>query len=611
MKNPFLLVFICFCGIWASAQTGPGGVGSTTNNKLWLDANRGVTVSGTSVTAWADQSGNAFNAAPSAVVARPAFVSNSANGYPTIDFDGTNDEFWINDNAAFDLTQWHIFIVPLIDNQKNYNAFLVKGNDSNENYEMLGFSDASMHMPILYTDATRTFPNTTTAQLTATANIFEYSYSSAVGRDVYRNNNSIHTDNESKTPSTNNFSLYIGNERNTTGRFLDGDLAEVIMYNAPLNSAQRIIVNNYLAAKYNCTLTTNDIYVQDNAANGNFDHNVAGIGRVDAGNIQNDSQGSGVVRILNPVGLGNNEYYIWGHDNGAFGSYTTSDFPAGQGVQGRLVRVWRGTEQGSITSFDVRFDLTGLGSVTASHLRLLIDTDNDGTFADETTAGGGVVSGAALVSGNIYGFTGVTGLNNNLRFTLGTTSLAATPLPVELTEFRVAPLGDKAKIMWSTASEINHDWFVVERSEDGINFEEVLKVKGAGNSNIVKSYNETDYEPVLGTSYYRLKHVSTSGESGYSSIVSLDFKKASPDFEIAVIPNPSDGIINVEISGTTVSNANLLIHDVSGNLVVSKTIATGHLVNIVKDNGEKLSPGTYVLNIKVGNETKTQKIIVK
>jgi Secretion system C-terminal sorting domain len=605
-----LLNLFCFSFNLVS-QTGPGGVGSTTNNKLWLDANRGVTVSGTSVTAWADQSGNAFSAAPPTTTARPAFVASSANGYPTIDFDGTNDELWINDNAAFDLTAWHIFIVPLIDTQKDYNAFLVKGDDSNENYEMLGFADASVHMPILYTDATRTFPNTTTAQLTATANIFEYSYSSAVGRDVYRNNNNVQTDNESKTPSTNNFSLYIGNERSTTGRFLNGDLAEVIMYNAILNSAQRIIVNNYLAAKYNCTLTANDIYVQDNPANGNYDHDVAGIGRVDASNIQNDSRGSGIVRILNPTGLDNNEYYIWGHDNANLGTYLTNDYPAGEGLQGRVVRVWRGTEQGTITDFEVRFDLTNMGSVTASQLRLLIDTDNDGTFADETAAGGGVIGSAVSLGSNVYGFTNVTGLNNNIRFTIGTTNFTSTPLPIVLTEFNVILSNNKVLINWSTASEKNNDYFTVERSKDGINFDVVSIVKGAGNSKVQIDYSETDYNPYLGLSYYRLKQTDKDGKVSYSE---LEVVKSAINAEksLVVYPNPSSGTVTIEYSGDETKKVLILIRDVAGKQYFSKLIYPTDAENkVLVDPEFNLPSGSYVITASSNNQLLSQKLIVK
>lgn len=605
------LILIVVSSSCLFSQNGPGGVGTSATNVLWLDANRGVTLSGSSVTNWADQSGNAFNAVPSAVAARPTYVTSSANGYPTIDFDGTNDELWVNDAAALDLTAWHFFAVPLIDNQKNYNAILVKGNDSFENYEMIGFSDASLHMPIYWTDATRTFPNTTTSQLTATANVFEYSYSSAVGRDVYRNNTNIQTDNESKTPSTNNFSLYIGNERNTTGRFLDGDLAEVIMYNTPLNSAQRIIVNNYLAAKYNCTLTASDLYDEDNAANGNYDHDVAGIGRVNGSNIHNDSRGSGIVRILNPTGLGDNEFYFWGHDNAALGTFGTSDYPSTQGVERRWVRVWRGSETGSITNFEIRFDLTGLGPVTASELRLLIDTDNDGLFADETTAGGGVVSGAVSLGSNVYGFTNVTGLNNNIRFTLGTSNFTSTPLPIELIDFTAVAIDGKVNMNWTTASEKGNDYFTIERSKNGMDFQPLFLVKGAGNSQSAIDYMERDYEPFDGVSYYRLKQTDYDGSVSYSPIVVVQMKKAGT--KLVLFPNPTQGDFTVKLdSGTLPKETLLVIRNANGQEFYSQAILNGEEILIKEsDLPNKLTPGIYFVVASSDKEMYSQKLIVK
>lgn len=610
LKFKALIFFVLFT-LHLNSQNGPGGVGTSANNVLWLDANRGITLSGSSVTNWADQSGNAFNAVPSSTIARPTYVTNSANGYPTLDFDGTNDELWVNDAAALDLTSWHFFAVPLIDNQKNYNAILVKGNDSFENYEMLGFSDASLHMPIYWSDATRTFPNTTTSQLTATANVFEYSYSSAVGRDVYRNNTNIQTDNENKTPSTNNFSLYIGNERSTTGRFLDGDLAEVIMYNSPLNSAQRIIVNNYLAAKYNCTLTANDLYDEDNAANGNYDHDVAGIGRVNSSNIHNDSRGSGIVRILNPTGLGDNEFYFWGHDNGALGTFGTSDYPSTQGVERRWVRVWRGSETGSITNFEIRFDLTGQGPVTASELRLLIDTNNDGFFADETTAGGGVIGSAVTLGSNVYGFTNVTGLNNNIRFTLGTSSFSSTPLPIELVEFNAIAVGDEVKLNWKTAAEKGNDYFSIERSKNGLDFETRFLVKGAGNSTSSIDYLETDYEPMDGISYYRLKQTDYDGKVSYSPIVVVNLKKSSS--QMILYPNPTQGDFTVKLeNGSFAKETLLVIRNAEGQEFYSQAILNGDEVMIKEsDLVNKLKPGIYFVIASSNKEMYNQKLIVK
>ncbi|MCU0439974.1 MAG: T9SS type A sorting domain-containing protein [Raineya sp.] len=604
MKIYFAISFLSFfCIEYIFGQTGPAGVGTSVTNILWLDANRGITLTGTSVTNWADQSGNAFNAVPSSVNARPTFVPNSVNSYPSIGFDGTDDELRIADNALLDLTQWHIFIVLVADLQKNYNAWLVKGNDVQENYEMLSYNDGNIHTPLSYTDATRTAPSSAGGQVTTTEfNIIEYSYSSTVGRDVYKNFASIHTDNDNKTPSTNNFELYIGNERSTAGRFINGDLAEVIMFNAPINVAQRIIVNNYLAAKYNKTLTANDLYDEDDVASGNYDHEVAGIGRIDASNIQSNSQGTGLVTVLNPVGLDDNEFYIWGHDNApAVRSTVSLDYPAGEGLQGRFSRIWRGSETGNITSFDIRFNLAGLGPVTATDLRLLIDTDNDGIFSDETTAGGGVIAGATFVSGITYQFSGVTGLNNNLRFTIGTINIAQTPLPVELLNFEAVYKNDVVHAEWQTASETNNHFFTVEKSNDGKNFSVAGMIDGAGNSSTLKKYKFIDKYPFEGISYYRLKQTDFNGNFKYSKIVSINTAE-NDSKEIVVYPNPSKGIFHVE--------------NLNQKITVLNTLGQKILTAEINSNSSKIDlteqpTGVYFIEYKLNNKIQYKKIVIQ
>ena len=131
-----------------------------------------------------------------------------------------------------------------------------------------------------------------------------------------------------------------------------------------------------------------------------------------------------------------------------------------------------------------------MGSVTAADLVLLIDTDGDGSFNDLLpTVGYSVVSGAALVSGNIYQFSDVTGLNNDSRFTLATANCTRTPLPIELLSFNATNAKDKILLSWTTASETNNDFFQVERSLDGIQWNILDTLKGAGDSKELISYD--------------------------------------------------------------------------------------------------------------------------
>lgn len=605
----FCLIFLFPLSVLA--QSGPGGVGATASNVLWLDADQGVTRTGAAVSVWNDLSGNNNHAVvPGSIPgAEPSFVPASINGYPSLDFDGVNDQLWVNDNASIDLTQWHFYLVLTADLQKNYNAWFTKGDDSNENFELLSYSDGNLHTPTAYTDGSRTFPSSAAGQVVTTAfNVFEYSYAPAFGRDVYKNATTIITDNENKTPRVNNWPLYIGNERSTAGRCMDGDLAEVIAFNTRLNAAQRIIVNNYLAAKYGIALGANDIYTQDDAANGHYDHQVAGIGRVNASNLQADGQGSGIVRINAATGLGNNEFLLWGHNNATLGAWGVGDLPAG--VEGRLERVWRISERNTagtlavdVGAVDMTFDLTGLGNVDPSHLRLLVDSDQDNVFADESPLGG-----AFLVSGNLYRFAGVTALQDGVRFTIGTTNMSITPLPIELVFFDAAPLPDRTvALAWTTATEWDNDHFTVERSTDLQEWTSIVEVDAVGHSNAAIDYEALDDAPEPGVNYYRIRQTDLDGTSTASFVVVVELVETS-ELEVLVHPNPTTGILNVRSLGADDAELELDLMDGRGRLLRTAVMQGGTEAHSLDLQG--LAPGIYLLKVGSGTLARTLRVQV-
>lgn len=211
-----------------------------------------------------------------------------------------------------------------------------------------------------------------------------------------------------------------GASNSTDVNSFEGTVSEFIVYNYKVNNAQRIIIENYIAGKYNLNLSSNDIYSIDNGVNWNYDNEIAGIGRLNGFEQDNDSRGPGMVRINSSSSLGNSDFFIWGHDNAAIASFGVTDYPAPEGVEGRIDRVWRPTGQGETGNMDIIFDLSAVGgSKTATDLVLFIDRNNNGVFADETYAGTGIIGGATALGGDIFEFSGVN-INNAQRFTVGT-----------------------------------------------------------------------------------------------------------------------------------------------------------------------------------------------
>lgn len=174
--------------------------------------------------------------------------------------------------------------------------------------------------------------------------------------------------------------------------------------------------------------------------------------------------------------------------------------------------------------------------------------------------------------------------------------LVSVSLPVELLSFIVKPAGVNVQIDWTTASETNNDYFTVSRSKDGISFEEVLKINGAGNSNILLHYSTIDCNPNNGISYYRLKQTDFDGKFIYSNIESVNFEKYS---EVNIYPNPFSTYATIVISDTSeIINYNLCIYNNFGAVVINTTV----LNQLTTIDTSQLPSGIYFY--KVANNVK-------
>jgi hypothetical protein len=164
-----------------------------------------------------------------------------------------------------------------------------------------------------------------------------------------------------------------------------------------------------------------------------------------------------------------------------------------------------------------------------------------------TTVGTHTTATGPAVSNPTANRTGVTLSNLVGDFRITTTNSTNTPLPIELVSFTGEVVENTVQLNWETATENNNDFFTIERTTDG----EVLsigQVDGAGTTNQSTKYLWTDYNPVYGTTYYRLKQTDFDGKFTYSEIIKIDFTGIPPYFKI--YPNPTvDYKFNFELSG--------------------------------------------------------------
>jgi hypothetical protein len=584
-----IILLVDASSLVAYSQTGPGGVSSgTANLEQWLDSKRlnsdgSNPAIGSTVVTWYDKSGNGVNVTQN--IANVASYTTNGVAFNNTGYLQGSDATFPSGNSARTVficastpttpTDDVLFFYGTATNSQSYGILKLANGGVRNYFYNNDLDDTNGWLPQNQLKIVNTWYQTNSQQIFVDGTL-------SVSKTA--------------TPNTVLGSLQIGGW-NSFSLFSESTIAEVIVYSMALNSAQRIIVNNYLAAKYNLTLSSSDIYTMDNVANGDFDYEVAGIGRVNASNIHNDAQGTSILRILSPSNLGNNEYLIWGHNNGALSATNSTDVPAG--VQARYERVWRASETNAagtavdVGSVSIRWDLTGQGAVTANQLRLLVDTDNDGFFNDETP-----ISGATALGSNVYQFAGVTAITNARRFTLATTDVTQTPLPVKLISFTASVSGYIVNLDWKTASEVNNDYFQIQRSTNGRDWQDLARVKGAGNSNESITYTTIDQLPYHGINYYRLKQVDFDGRYEYSIVESV-----SLNFYNALFPNPTvdnviltshrdDGNFNID-QIQVFSAAGIQVND----RVVIKILSSTQL----EIDLSSLSAGIYLIKTKTGS----------
>ena len=360
--------------------------------------------------------------------------------------------------------------------------------------------------------------------------------------------------------------------------------------------AQRILIDNYLAAKYNLPLAENDLYTMDNLANGNFDFDAAGIGQASDGTSHKDAKGTGLVRMWNPNDLANNEFLIWGHNGLNFSGGNTIDVD-NVVIQERVNRVWRVSEVGDVGTTSISIDVSStLGSALGSNLRLLIDRDGDG-FADNDVT---PISGS--FSGGIVTFSGVN-LQNGDRFTIGNTNFAL-PLPIQLINFEAIAKQSEVKLLWSTASELNNDFFTVQRSQDAETWQDVTIVKGAGTRNFRTDYETMDGLPFSGVSYYRLKQTDFDKEFSYSPVRRVELNN---EFQLKVYPNPSSGTFTVS-TGFDITLDNIRLINSVGQVIPIQLQSDQSSTTVAS---QSVAPGIYILQVSKGFWRQSVRVVIE
>lgn len=179
-------------------------------------------------------------------------------------------------------------------------------------------------------------------------------------------------------------------------------------------------------------------------------------------------------------------------------------------------------------------------------------------------------------------------------------------LPIELLSFKASKGINKISLTWATASELNFDYFDVEKSSEGTNFYSIAKVKGNGTTHIRQDYSFNDEKPLSGKNYYRLKSVDFDGYTEYFNVIMIDFDGKKDFF---IYPSPSNGLtFNLETNFIPNNNSFVVLYS-----------TTGAEIARFKVNGEvstltlpvKLESGWYYAKFLSSEFTSVSRILVK
>lgn len=196
-----------------------------------------------------------------------------------------------------------------------------------------------------------------------------------------------------------------------------------------------------------------------------------------------------------------------------------------------------------------------------------------------------------------------------------TINVGCLPLPVELGSFNVERLVNESKLTWTLKSELNNDFFFVERSFDGVEWMRIMQVPSIGDHTTDYTYTRSDDLTQVSqdqTIYYRLWQTDKNGETELLGMnVISGMKGFESDIELSVVPNPSEGYedANLMIASRFDSQGTLSISDASGNILNVSDIKVAKGVNSFPLEIAELAKGVYLISYEVDGEKTVTRMV--
>ncbi|CAN2039328.1 putative pectate lyase C (modular protein) [Candidatus Magnetomoraceae bacterium gMMP-15] len=521
----------------ATYMAPPGGVGDTDGGsglELWLKADAIAGFSNSDpITNWLDTSGNNNDLTQTTAGSQPTFITNTTgiNDEPVVNFDGTDDYLWGADSSSLDISPT-ISVFAVVKPTDLTSGILSKGeNCATANYSLGIAADGKL----VFNGGAQTY--TSTGVVSSGYSIASVIVAGSSGNYTFYMGGQSAGYSPANDLTANNDNLDIGRSCGTN--YLNGDLAEVIIFSEALNNVKRTIVENYLGAKYGLALSDNDKYTEQ----AGFTTEVIGIGEDAEGNEYTESTDGELT--LTAFSFSGEGYIFSGHNDMDINFIISTDVNVYNQI---LARAWyiesSGTKPLTTTmKFNIAakpntalnygliisdaFPITSAGAnytfITADSID---DTNNTVTFK--------VPSGSLPVTG---------------YYTLGTQNFSTDPLLVTLISFTAKSYPDHVLLNWQTASEIDNAGFHIWRSETkNGNYTRIT-------DNIIPSYAlgsvsgaeyvYEDRDVVAGqTYYYKLEDIEYDNDSNFHELSFSQAKMRSNEEELPLDVN-DDGEVDI------------------------------------------------------------------
>jgi hypothetical protein len=194
-------------------------------------------------------------------------------------------------------------------------------------------------------------------------------------------------------------------------------------------------------------------------------------------------------------------------------------------------------------------------------------------------------------------------LDGNSANIVGPSAGLSTALPVKLVNFSAEREGNITTLVWSTSEESNSDYFDVQRSEDGKEWEKLKTIAAKGESSVEAHYSTVDENPMSGSNFYRLKMVDKDGSFAFSKIRSVEFDLKTG---YTLFPNPVSDKLNFKSTEDWNSVASIKIYNAQG-----VEVYTSPLVPVKEVDVKNLPSGTYVVKLsRRSRQSQSYKVVI-